>query len=446
VKRNKEQIKKKVERVTTKQHFSVLKFLSPKEQKQPSSDHESIDASSDGKGVKFEDTSTERAPLRNIDFKKDREKDPFGDVEQFLNNLELAHYVPIFKREAIDNEHLNTVTNDKLIGLKIATIPRNKILNAIEQRKKPPNDNISISDDNDYQPHTSNELLQRFASNTPIVILHDPPQLSSGPSTEISKVLRTFEESKTTENIVKEKRYGSKKFKSDEDRIVIEKIINEDKQKRENEFKKLEEEWEKKERIYLSKQLEQEKAIQELLEKKNILKHRLAEQERKMKKLEDWTEDLLTTIHNLSVQKTRDYNMQFDKDFRYARGSDATILPDIFPNGQPPAGRITTPKRTPTNIPKNGSNEEQMVVIEPQSTTPLVPRSPIAIPRTNSIGSRPKAKAIYTYSADGQRELGFDKGDILTILSQDSKGWWYAQSTANPTKTGFVPSNYLELI
>jgi len=258
--------------------------------------------------------------------------------------------------------------------------------------------------------------------------------------------LRTFEESKTTENIVKEKRYGSKKFKSDEDRIVIEKIINEDKQKRENEFKKLEEEWEKKERIYLSKQLEQEKAIQELLEKKNILKHRLAEQERKMKKLEDWTEDLLTTIHNLSVQKTRDYNMQFDKDFRYARGSDATILPDIFPNGQPPAGRITTPKRTPTNIPKNGSNEEQMVVIEPQSTTPLVPRSPIAIPRTNSIGSRPKAKAIYTYSADGQRELGFDKGDILTILSQDSKGWWYAQSTANPTKTGFVPSNYLELI
>jgi len=99
VKKNKKLIKEKVARsTTTKQPFSVLKFfLSPKgENKYPTnSDHESIDASSEGRGVKFEEPSTDRV--------KEREKDPFGEVEQFLNNLELAHYVPIFKREAIGN-------------------------------------------------------------------------------------------------------------------------------------------------------------------------------------------------------------------------------------------------------------------------------------------------------------------------------------------------------
>jgi len=128
--------------------------------------------------------------------------------------------------------------------------------------------------------------LQRFVTNgnNPVVSVHDNLQIKAGPSTEISKVLRTFEESKATENMVQEKFGSLKRIKNEEERMVLEKIFIVEKNKRENEFKKLEDEWEKKERIYLSKQLEQEKAIQDLLEKKNILKRRLAEQEKKNEK------------------------------------------------------------------------------------------------------------------------------------------------------------------
>jgi len=162
-----------------------------------------------------------------------------------------------------------------------------------------------------------------------------------------------------------------------------------------------------------------------------------------MKKLEEWTEDLLTTVHMLTVQKARDYSIQCDKDFRFARFSDANVIPDIFPNGQPPSGRVSTPKRTPTNGPK----EDPLAVLENLPSPPTVPRSPNngSIARTNST-SRPKARAIYSYNAEGQKEMGFTQGDILIILSQDSKGWWFAQSTSNPIKTGFVPFNYLDLI
>jgi len=156
--------------------------------------------------------------------------------------------------------------------------------------------------------------------------------------------------------------------------------------------------------------------------------------------------DLLTTVHMLAIQKARDYNLQCDKDFRFSRFSEATILPDIIPNGQPPS-RVSTPKRTPTTI---APKEDPLAVIENLPSPPTVPRSPNninsgSIARTNST-SRPKARAIYAYNAEGQKEMGFTQGEILIILSQDSKGWWFAQSTTNPGKTGFVPSNYLEVI
>lgn len=53
------------------------------------------------------------------------------------------------------------------------------------------------------------------------------------------------------------------------------------------------------------------------------------------------------------------------------------------------------------------------------------------------------ARALHAYSAQDVAELTFDRGEILTVLSQGTDGWW--QCTLNG-KTGLVPSNYVQLL
>lgn len=56
---------------------------------------------------------------------------------------------------------------------------------------------------------------------------------------------------------------------------------------------------------------------------------------------------------------------------------------------------------------------------------------------------RVRAKCLFEYRAENQKELSFHAGDIVTILNQDQSGWWLAHHNG---RSGFVPRNYLEVI
>jgi len=64
-------------------------------------------------------------------------------------------------------------------------------------------------------------------------------------------------------------------------------------------------------------------------------------------------------------------------------------------------------------------------------------------PQAPAAGPVVKAKGMYDYQATNENELSFGEGDLLTISEQDDSGWWFAELKG---KTGFVPSNYLNLI
>ncbi|RYP82793.1 hypothetical protein DL770_005503 [Monosporascus sp. CRB-9-2] len=58
------------------------------------------------------------------------------------------------------------------------------------------------------------------------------------------------------------------------------------------------------------------------------------------------------------------------------------------------------------------------------------------------------ARALYMYQAAIPEELGFNKGDILSILRHQDDGWWEAEihSGNGVGMNGLVPSNYLQNI
>ena len=58
----------------------------------------------------------------------------------------------------------------------------------------------------------------------------------------------------------------------------------------------------------------------------------------------------------------------------------------------------------------------------------------------------PIARAMYMYQAAIAEELSFTKGDVLAVLRHQDDGWWEAEVTKQPGRTGLVPSNYLQQI
>lgn len=49
--------------------------------------------------------------------------------------------------------------------------------------------------------------------------------------------------------------------------------------------------------------------------------------------------------------------------------------------------------------------------------------------------------AKYSYKAANQDELSFNKGDIVSVISEDDTGWWKGCLKG---KVGFLPINYFE--
>ncbi|PYH43323.1 formin-binding protein HOF1 [Aspergillus saccharolyticus JOP 1030-1] len=56
------------------------------------------------------------------------------------------------------------------------------------------------------------------------------------------------------------------------------------------------------------------------------------------------------------------------------------------------------------------------------------------------------ARAMYSYTAAIPEELGFSKGDVLSVIRLQDDGWWEAEITTTRSRTGLVPSNYLQII
>eukprot|EP01116_Phalansterium_solitarium_P020981 TRINITY_DN6372_c0_g1_i2.p1 TRINITY_DN6372_c0_g1~~TRINITY_DN6372_c0_g1_i2.p1 ORF type:complete len:197 (-),score=67.36 TRINITY_DN6372_c0_g1_i2:159-749(-) len=56
-----------------------------------------------------------------------------------------------------------------------------------------------------------------------------------------------------------------------------------------------------------------------------------------------------------------------------------------------------------------------------------------------AVGKR--VKAVYDYEAQDAGELGFDEGDVITVLAEQPSGWWRGELNG---RTGMFPSNFVE--
>jgi len=56
--------------------------------------------------------------------------------------------------------------------------------------------------------------------------------------------------------------------------------------------------------------------------------------------------------------------------------------------------------------------------------------------------ARGKARALYTFRAQGRRELSFRKGDYLYLLRQIDKNWFYGERHG---LRGIFPITYVEV-
>ncbi|KAJ5648247.1 hypothetical protein N7490_004619 [Penicillium lividum] len=55
------------------------------------------------------------------------------------------------------------------------------------------------------------------------------------------------------------------------------------------------------------------------------------------------------------------------------------------------------------------------------------------------------ARSMYSYSPAIPEELGFTKGDVLSVIRLQDDGWWEAEVTNGRGHPGLVPSNYLQI-
>lgn len=76
-------------------------------------------------------------------------------------------------------------------------------------------------------------------------------------------------------------------------------------------------------------------------------------------------------------------------------------------------------------------------------TRPTAPK-PVFKQRTGSLG-KDQARALFTFDADQEGDLGFKKGDIITITkrTEEKEAWWTGKIG---DRTGIFPANYVEVM
>lgn len=81
---------------------------------------------------------------------------------------------------------------------------------------------------------------------------------------------------------------------------------------------------------------------------------------------------------------------------------------------------------TPPPITKTTSNEQQLPPVEaPANTSPQ------------------RVKALYDFEPQEANELGFNKGDVITVLESIHKDWWRGELSG---EIGIFPVNYIEVL
>nr|XP_001397722.2 SH3 domain protein [Aspergillus niger CBS 513.88] len=80
-----------------------------------------------------------------------------------------------------------------------------------------------------------------------------------------------------------------------------------------------------------------------------------------------------------------------------------------------------------------------------RSPAPRRSASPHVSPRVDTRMGQ-YTRAMYSYTAAIPEELGFSKGDVLSVIRLQDDGWWEAEITTARSRTGLVPSNYLQII
>lgn len=73
-------------------------------------------------------------------------------------------------------------------------------------------------------------------------------------------------------------------------------------------------------------------------------------------------------------------------------------------------------------------------------------KSPISILGLKIFTNPLLARSMYTYTPAIPEELGFSKGDVLSVIRLQDDGWWEAEVTNGRGHPGLVPSNYLQII
>lgn len=52
----------------------------------------------------------------------------------------------------------------------------------------------------------------------------------------------------------------------------------------------------------------------------------------------------------------------------------------------------------------------------------------------------------YSFKGDSERELSFEKGDKLVLISTKDSEWYYGYRQVDRTKLGFMPSGFMTII
>jgi SH3 domain-containing YSC84-like protein 1 len=101
--------------------------------------------------------------------------------------------------------------------------------------------------------------------------------------------------------------------------------------------------------------------------------------------------------------------------------------------------RINRNSRSNTLSP--GAASEYSYSDQKKPTRPTAPK-PVFKQRTGSLG-KDQARALFTFDADQDGDLGFKKGDIITIMKRTDNGedWWTGRIGE---REGIFPSNYVE--